>query len=108
MYRKTLHDGFFDDALAVRNRKKLAFDRMSLDRKSIQLPDPILPRQISHALKQLLKAECGKASDQNKNVLCTPQMQIGTRHILFAPLKKDTSVHGFGAAKTQRVNFFPQ
>ena len=74
---QALHDGLFDDLLAVRHGKQPGIEAVALDGEGPVLRDDALPRQRARALEQLLKAQRLKAAEIDQHAFADAQVDIG-------------------------------
>ena len=89
-----LHDGFFDNTLAVRNREKRGIKTVARDGESGIARQKILPRKGTNALKQLIKAFGRKAAQLHQDTLAAAQREIDPGAVTKSAGEEDTSILG--------------
>ena len=74
---QALDHSFFDDALAGRHTGQLAVQRRAGDRKGCVCGQQLLPRDIVHAVEQVIKGGGPVAGQQQHHALHRAQVQVG-------------------------------
>ena len=89
---QALDHSFFDDALAGRHTGQLAVQRRAGDRKGCVCGQQLLPRDIVHAVEQVIKGGGPVAGQQQHHALHRAQIEVCSSDHLCAAGKAQTAI----------------